>query len=239
MTSRCRRSYCMRFSHATRPPLGRWLGIRPANAVTVLDTHDGIGVQDVDADPRRPGPGLLPPQDIHALVETIHERSGGESRQASGTAAGNVDVHQINCTFYDALGRRDEEYLIARAIQCFVPGIPQIYYVGLLAGGNDMALLRRTGVGRDLNRHYYVDDEVTRALDRPVVRTLCALLRFRGSHPSFGGTVDVSSPAADQLVLEWRNGADWSRLDIDLGRMRASIVATQEGGPSTTLVWTT
>jgi sucrose phosphorylase len=220
-------------------PLCRWLRIRPHNAVTVLDTHDGIGVADVDVDPRRPGPGLLPPQDIQALVETIHERSRGESRQASGTAAGNVDVHQINCTFYDAVGRRDDEYLVARAIQCFVPGIPQIYYVGLLAGGNDMALLRRTGVGRDINRHYYVDEEVSRALERPVVEALCRLLRFRNSHPSCGGTSHVSSPAPDQLVLEWRNGSDWSRLDVDLGRMQASIVATRIGDPSATLVWTT
>jgi sucrose phosphorylase len=219
--------------------LCRWLEIRPRNAVTVLDTHDGIGVQDVDADPRRPGPGLLPRGDIHALVETIHERSRGESREASGTAAGNVDVHQINCTFYDALGRRDDEYLIARAIQCFVPGIPQIYYVGLLAGGNDMELLRRTGVGRDINRHYYVGDELARAMERPVVQALCELLRFRNSHPSFAGTLHVSSAAPDQLVLEWRNGAGWSRLEADLERMRASIVATRKGQPSATLVWAT
>jgi sucrose phosphorylase len=220
-------------------PLYRWLQIRPRNAVTVLDTHDGIGVHDVDADPRRPGAGLLPPQDVHALVETIHERSRGQSRQASGTAAGNVDVHQINCTFYDALGRRDDEYLVARAIQCFVPGIPQIYYVGLLAGGNDMELLRRTGVGRDINRHYYVDDEIARALERPVVRALCDLLKFRNSHPSFNGTLHGSSPASDQLVLEWRHESDWSRLDVDLRRMHASIVGTRAGGPAATPVWTT
>ena len=119
----------------------------------MLDTHDGIGVQDVDRDRRRPDADpLLPRAAIDALIDTIDQRSGGESRQASGAAASNVDASQINCTFYDALGRRDSEYLIARAIQCFVPGIPQIYYVGLLAGANDLDLLRRTRVGRDINR---------------------------------------------------------------------------------------
>ena len=39
--------------------LMRWLEIRPLNAVTVLDTHDGIGVQDVESDRRRNAPGLL------------------------------------------------------------------------------------------------------------------------------------------------------------------------------------
>ena len=219
--------------------LCRWLEIRPRNAVTVLDTHDGIGVEDVDVDPRRPGPGLLPAQEVQLLTATIHERSRGESREASGAAASNVDVHQINCTFYDALGRRDDEYLVARAIQCYVPGIPQIYYVGLLAGGNDMRLLRRTGVGRDINRHYYALDEVERQMHRPVVGALCQLLRFRNTHPSFGGRPQWSSPASDRLVFEWRNGLEWSRLDVDLGRMRASIVSTGNGASDGLVAWTT
>jgi sucrose phosphorylase len=133
----------------------------------VLDTHDGIGVVDAD--------GLLAAQEITALVETIHVRSREESRLASGSAAGNVDTSQINCTFYDALGRRDGEYLVARAIQCFIPGIPQLYYVGLLAGSNDIDLLRRTGVGRDINRHYYESAEVSEAMNRPVVQSLLSL----------------------------------------------------------------
>ena len=61
----------------------------------------------------------------------------------------------MNCTFYDALGRDDDRYLLARALQFWAPGIPQVYYVGLLAGHNDMDLLARTGAGRDINRHFY------------------------------------------------------------------------------------
>jgi hypothetical protein len=68
--------------------------------------------------------------------------SGGQSREATGAAASNLDLYQVNCTFYDALGRDDGAYLIARAIQFFLPGVPQVYYVGLLAGENDMALLQ-------------------------------------------------------------------------------------------------
>ena len=73
----------------------------------------------------------------------------------------------MNCTFYDALGRDDRKYLLARAIQFFLPGVPQVYYVGLLAGTNDMALLARTGVGRDINRHCYTQAEIDEALARP------------------------------------------------------------------------
>ena len=207
--------------------LKRWLEMRPHNAVTVLDTHDGIGVADV-APRERPSPaaGLLPPEEIEALVETIHERSGGASRMASGSGADNVDASQINCTFYDALDRRDEEYLIARAVQCFVPGIPQIYYVGLLAGSNDLELLRRTGVGRDVNRHYYTPEELRAQLTRPVVRSLLALLRLRNTHPAFQGSFQMPASAADRMVLEWSNRGDTARLEVDLTEMRATVTLT-------------
>ena len=195
--------------------LRRWLEMRPQNIITVLDTHDGIGVVDAE--------GLLAVQEIGALVETIHVRSRGDSRLASGTAAGNVDTSQINCTFYDALGRRDGEYLVARAVQCFVPGIPQIYYVGLLAGGNDIDLLRRTGVGRDINRHYYQSGEVAEAMRRPVVQSLLALLRLRNTHPAFDGTFTLEPSPADRLVVRWTNDGEWLRLNADLSRMCASI----------------
>lgn len=210
-------------------PLTRWLSMRPNNAVTVLDTHDGIGVQ--DAAP------LLSPAAIKALIDTIDQRSNGDSRHASGAAAQNVDVSHINCTFYDALGRRDDEYLIARAIQCFVPGIPQIYYVGLLAGTNDMDLLRRTRVGRDINRRYYGPADLQQALARPVVRSLLALLRLRNTHPAFAGTFEAVSPTADRLTLTWTRGNDVARLDVDLAAMTASITSSEADG--TTTAWRT
>lgn len=208
-------------------PLRRWLEMRPQNAVTVLDTHDGIGVADVAARTHpSPAAGLLAAGEIEALVASIHERSGGGSRLASGSASSNVDASQINCTFYDALGRRDEEYLIARAIQCFVPGVPQIYYVGLLAGTNDLDLLRRTGVGRDINRHYYTPQELHSQLARPVVRSLLALLRLRNTHPAFQGSSRMPACAADQIVVEWTNEGDAARLEVDLTEMRATVTLT-------------
>jgi sucrose phosphorylase len=153
--------------------LRHWLEISPRNSVTVLDTHDRIGVIDVGPDQENPesSPGLLAPQEIDALVERIHNRSSGESRQATGAAASNLDLYQVNGTYYDALGRRDDEYLMARPVQFFAPGIPQIYYVGLLGGTNDVDLLHRTGIGRDVNRHYYTPAEVEAQLDVPVVRS--------------------------------------------------------------------
>lgn len=173
--------------------LVRWMDIRPGNAVTVLDTHDGIGVIDVGPDQTEPNrPGLLSPEQIDQLVEGIHRHTGGTSKQATGAAASNLDLYQVNSTFYDALGRDDNRYLAARAIQFFTPGVPQVYYVGALAGSNDMDLLARTSVGRDINRHYYTPEEIASDLDRPVVKALLDLCRFRNEVPAFDGEVEVS-----------------------------------------------
>jgi sucrose phosphorylase len=211
--------------------LKRWFEIRPHNAVTVLDTHDGIGVRDVA--PVRNGDsrgGLLTPEEIDTLVETIHQRSDGQSRQASGVAANNLDTSQVNCTYYDALGRRDDEYVIARALQFFAPGIPQVYYVGLLAGSNDMDLLRRSGVGRDVNRHYYTGAELEQRLRSPVVRSLLDLIRFRNAHLAFGGDFRVHPSNDSSIDLEWAKGGDWARLTVDLAARSALISYSDPAG---------
>jgi sucrose phosphorylase len=77
---------------------------------------------------------------------------------------------QINCSYYSAVGDRDDWYLLARAIQLFTPGIPLIYYVGLLGGRNDLDLVESTKVGRDINRHPYTLEEAVKETDRPVVK---------------------------------------------------------------------
>ncbi len=205
--------------------LKQWLEISPRNAVTVLDTHDGIGVIDIAADGTDPQDhaGLIPPEELDALVERIHLNSNGQSRQATGAAASNLDLYQVNCTFYDALGRNDHDYLLARAIQFFAPGIPQVYYVGLLAGENDMALLAKSGVGRDINRHYYSVEEIDQALQRPVIQSLFELIRFRNRHPAFNGSFSVLETRDSGITLRWDNGVDWAILEVDFASGSYSI----------------
>jgi sucrose phosphorylase len=205
------------FFNGTARHLKHWLDIRPRNAITVLDTHDGIGVIDIGADERERAarPGLVPDEDLLRLVERIHANSNNESRRATGAAAANLDLYQVNCTFHDALARDERKHLLARAIQFFVPGIPQVYYVGLLGGTNDMPLLARTGVGRDINRHYYTRAEIERALERPFVTRLFELIRLRNTHPAFGGELEVAPSADDVLDLRWRNGGDFAHLHVN------------------------
>jgi sucrose phosphorylase len=210
--------------------LKHWLEISPRNAVTVLDTHDGIGVIDV-------GPevvdgvytdGILPENELRELVKTIHERSNGESLKATGASARNLDLYQINCTFYDALGRRDGEYLLARALQFFAPGVPQVYYVGMLAGRNDLARLEKTGEGRDINRHTFSEDEVLQQLQLPVVKGLFRLMHFRNSHPAFNGNFHIlNSTTVSALSLRWSAGQEWAQLDADFQSRTFQITYSQ------------
>jgi sucrose phosphorylase len=212
------------FNHTARY-LKQWLEIGPRNAVTVLDTHDGIGVIDIgpDGSDYQDLPGILPAQELDALVEKIHTNSAGQSRQATGVAASNLDLYQVNCTFYDALGRNDNDYLMARAIQFFAPGVPQVYYVGLLAGENDMNLLFRSGIGRDINRHYYTPEEVEKAVQRPVVQSLFELIRFRNRHPAFDGSFSMLKTHDSEIAIRWDNGDAWARLEVDFSTGSYSI----------------
>lgn len=181
----------------------------PDRQFTTLDCHDGIPVRpDLE--------GILGPAEMTRLAGRVVELGGNVNRLLSTTRADTVDVHQLNCTYYSALGEDDERYLAARAIQLFARGIPQVYYVGLLAGSNDLEGVERTGEGRAVNRHDYPLAEVDEALERPVVRRLVELLRLRASHPAFGGELAVETPAPTVLVLSRSAGAHRCVLTVDL-----------------------
>ena len=196
-------------------PIAHWVEVRPNNAVTVLDTHDGIGVIDIGSDQLdRSLKGLVPDEEVDQLVETIHKNTHGESQAATGAAASNLDLYQVNSTYYSALGCNDQHYLAARAVQFFLPGVPQVYYVGALAGANDMELLHRTNVGRDINRHYYSVEEIDRNLERPVVKALNALCRLRNQLDAFDGEFTFGNEG-DTLTFSWKGETTAASLTFE------------------------
>lgn len=188
--------------------LAHWFKICPRRQYTTLDTHDGIGVVDVR--------GLMPDEEIDRTKNHLFDFGANVKRVYNIAAYNNLDIYQVNCTYYSALGEDDGKYLLARAVQVFAPGIPQVYYVGLLAGKNDLELLERTKTGRDINRHYYSLDEVAQEVRRPVVRKLLSLLRFRNACPAFGGEFSVETGALGKLNLRWENGGENAELRADL-----------------------
>lgn len=208
--------------------LKKWLAISPRNAITVLDTHDGIGVVDVASEGDQAG--LIVDERLDKIVDQIHLNSKGNSLKATGEAASNLDLYQVNCTYFDALGGDEKAYLMARAIQFFVPGIPQVYYVGLFAGENDMDLLAKTNVGRDINRHYYTRKEIQQELQRPFIQELKNLLIFRNTHPAFDGDFELLPTTDGVLHIRWTKGEDFAELllNLDKGAMNIQSSALTE-----------
>jgi sucrose phosphorylase len=204
--------------------LARHLVRSPDRQVTTLDCHDGIPIRpDLD--------GILEPDEMRDLANRIRDRGGNVNRMLSTADADAVDVHQLNCTYFSAMGVNDERYLAARAIQLFAKGVPQVYYVGLLAGENDVVAVERTGEGRAVNRHDYSDTEIDAALARPVVRRLLELVRLRNTHPAFDGTLEVACDDRSSLSMRWRAGEASCQLTVDVATGRAIIDAGDRSEP--------
>ena len=174
--------------------LANWLKMSPMKQFTTLDTHDGIGVVDAR--------DLLTDEELDYTSEQLYKVGANVKRVYSSEKYNNLDIYQINSTYYSALGNDDASYLLSRILQCFAPGIPQIYYVGLLAGENDIELLEATKEGRNINRHYYTLEEIEKEVERPVVKQLLSLLRFRNTSKAFDldGEIQISTP--DESTIE-------------------------------------
>lgn len=208
-------------------PLLHWYDIAPENMVTVLDTHDGIGL--LDAGPDSDGKGLLSMQALHNLRERIAHNCQGESELASGENAENVDIWQVNCSFYSALAQNDAAYLIARAIQFFSLGIPQVYYAGLYALPNDMELLKQSGIGRDINRPYVNNSQRQQAMQTNVVKAQIELIELRNNHPAFHGGFSAKTETGLALKLTRYTDEQTLHLCIAEGFEDAWIVYSSGG----------
>jgi sucrose phosphorylase len=198
---------------------------RPAKQFTMLDCHDGVPVKpDMN--------GLYGPEDVRRLVRTCLDRGANLSLVVSPEHQDpdGFDVHQIRGTFYSLLGCDDDAYIAARAIQFFVPGIPQVYYVGLLAGQNDVEAVSRTGEGRDINRHNFTMEEVSVAADKDVVRRLERLIRLRNRHPAFDGKFRVLDSADRRLRLAWFSAGERCVLDVDFVSKQSSVESVDSLG---------
>ncbi|CZQ85311.1 sucrose phosphorylase gfta [Trichococcus palustris] len=199
-----------------------WLDICPRNQFTTLDTHDGIGVVDVK--------DLLTQEEVDFAVQSLYEKGANLKRIYSSEAYNNLDIYQINCTYYSALGNNDDAYLLARAIQCFTPGIPQIYYVGLFAGENDLELLENSKEGRNINRHYYSLDEIKQETERAVVKDLFRLLAFRNTAKAFDGELETTDTGEGTFTLTWKTAEETALLTVDLPKKTFAIVHSTADG---------
>ena len=75
-----------------------------------------------------------------------------------------------------------------------------VVHISLLKQAPLLQLLEETGNGRDINRHFYSVEEAKQALDKPVVKALLDLCRFRNQHPAFNGEASLRAFLSLQMM---------------------------------------
>lgn len=208
------------FEHKNADYLRRWAGEIQAGGlrvVNMLGCHDGIPLLDLK--------GLMPDERIQGLIDAVVAR-GGYVKDLHGTK--NM-YYQVNATYYSALGEDDAKMALARAIQMFMPGKPQVWYLDLFCGKNDHEAVRRAGPGghKEINRTNIPPEAIDGLLQNPCVLEQLDLLRLRSTHPAFGFDSELEiGGEGNTLELTWRKGGEWVSLHADLARATYSITGT-------------
>ena len=180
---------------------------RGFRTLNMLGCHDGIPLLDLK--------GLLPEERIQKLIDTVVAR-GGMIKNLHG--AKNV-YYQVNATYYSALGEDDRKMLLARALQLFMPGKPQIWYLDLFAGRNDLEAVRRAGAGghKEINRTNLSLADCEARLSEPLGRAQLALLKMRNTSAAFAPDAEIDvSGSGSSLSFTWRAGGEEAVLTADL-----------------------
>jgi sucrose phosphorylase len=174
--------------------------------VNMLGCHDGIPLLDLK--------GLLPEESIWNVIQATVKR-GGYVKDLHG--AKNV-YYQVNATYYSALGESDRRMLMARALQLFMPGKPQVWYLDLFAGKNDYEGMKRAGEGghKEINRTNLTMEQVEEALTKDVVKKQLEMLRLRNTCPVFSEDAEITSELnGSAMRIVWQNACGKAELDLD------------------------
>ena len=188
--------------------------------VNMLGCHDGIPLLDLK--------GLISEERIQSVIDTVVKR-GGYVKDLHGQK--NV-YYQVNATYYSALGEEDKRMLLARAIQIFMPGKPQVWYLDLFAGKNDHEAVKRAGAGghKEINRTNLTAKEMEDGLQRDIVLKQLEMLRFRHTFPVFSNESEFSMKCTgSKMFMEWKNKEERAVLKADLSDFNFDILAEKNG----------
>lgn len=200
--------------------------------VNMLGCHDGIPVLDLKGKEVEGtyNEGLLSDVEIEGIMNKIMER-GGRVKNLYGASGKKISYYQVNATFFSALGEDKQKLLLARAIQLFMPGIPQVWYLDIFAGKNDYKAVDSGGSGghKEINRTALSMRDVENGLKKEVVLGQLAMMRLRNTLKAFNGTLKINETADSELDMVWTNESEWVQLLANLKTLTFSINYTQDG----------
>ena len=198
-----------------------WLDVAPRTQFTVLDTHDGIGVYDAF--------DWVNEREADELITKMEDRLSYHYKHLNPEKKRFKKAYQLYATYFSALHENEQAYLMARAVQFFAPGIPQVYYVGLLAGENDYNALEQNDDHRSINRHNYSVSELEACAEKEVVKKLTALMRFRNTCEAFEGDLTVTVPTDGMLKMVRTGTKETAELLCNFMTYEFSIQYTEQG----------
>ena len=201
--------------------------------INMLGCHDGIPVLDLRGKKNTDvsQEGLLSDEEIDAVIERLIDR-GGRVKDLYGPDGKKISYYQVNATFFSALGEDGRKLRLARAIQMFMPGIPQVWYLDIFAGKNDYAAADKGGTGghKEINRTTLTNNDIKQGLKQTVVRDQLELMRLRNTSPAFEGRLTVISRDEHRLHLTWKHRGYTATLNADLRDHSFSITHKENTG---------
>lgn len=187
--------------------------------VNMLGCHDGIPVLDLKGKEAKGlyHKGLLTDEEIEFVMETILQR-GGKVKNLYDAAGNKISYYQINATFFSALGENEDKLLLARALQLFMPGIPQVWYLDLFAGKNNYEAANKGGSSshKEINRTMLSLSEIENGLKREVVKKQLQLLRLRNTSKAFLGKITIHDSLENEISISWTNENCVAKLQANL-----------------------
>lgn len=187
--------------------------------INMLGCHDGIPLLDLKGKTVNGEyhEGLLKDSEIDDLMELVLQR-GGTVKNLYGTDGKKISYYQVNATYFSALGEDEQKMILARAIQLFMPGTPQIWYLDVFAGKNNYKAVERAGEGghKEINRTNLSEKEITEGLKKQVVRKQLNLIKLRNTSTAFLGKVTFEKTFENQLRIKWMNGDEFAILTANL-----------------------
>ena len=200
----------------------RWIAeieARGLQTINMLGCHDGIPVLDLRGKQINGSyqAGLLSDEHIDATIERIIDQ-GGVTKNLYDANGKKIDYYQVNATFFSALGEDEHKLRLARAIQMFMPGVPQVWYLDLFAGTNDYAAAKRgrTAGHKEINRTTLQIIDVETGLKRPIVLDQIDLIRLRNVSPAFTGKIRIFETESHLLHISWQHPEATATLKADL-----------------------
>ncbi|MEX1383197.1 sucrose phosphorylase [Lutibacter sp.] len=200
--------------------------------VNMLGCHDGIPVLDLKGKSVNGvyNKGLLEDDEIESIMNKIIER-GGRVKNLYDPSGKKISYYQINATFFSALGEDEQKLLLARAIQLFMPGIPQVWYLDLFAGKNNYKAADNGGSAghKEINRTTLSIQDIENGLKKDVVINQLEMIRLRNTLKAFSGEIKINETPKNEIDIMWVNDEDFAQLKVNLQKRDFSISYSNNG----------